>query len=274
MKVFISADMEGATGVVCEEEVFISHPEYQRAARHLHNDLKAALDGCRAAGAKTIILNDSHDTMRNIQLSDVEHDTVLIRGSGKPGYMLQGLDQTCDAAIFLAYHARAGTLKSTVCHTYSWVIHHVKINGRLMGEFGINALLCGYYGVPVVFISGDRSVVNEAAELSPNIAGAVVKEAASRHSAVCLPGKVTEVLIKNKVKEGLEKIQQVEPMTPGPVNVLEIEFKSVLSTEKVEKLPGIKIIDGYTVSYETRDYLDLYLNLQTIITLCWSSRLR
>jgi len=163
MKVYISADMEGIAGIVHGEHVIRDGKEHERARKLMTQEVNAAIEGAIEAGAKSIVVNDSHGTMRNIIPEELHETAELITGSPKPFEMMQGIDSTFNAAFFIGYHAMKGSYLGVLDHSYhSRVIHDIILNNQRLGETGINAALAGYYNVPVILVTGDNIVTNEA----------------------------------------------------------------------------------------------------------------
>ena len=176
-RVFISVDMEGISGIVDWAQVGGDQKEYEVGRRLMAGDLNAAVEGALEAGAEEIVVSDAHGRKRNLQPEEVHEAAYLIRGSPKPGSMMEGISDRFDAALYVGYHSMKGTEKGILCHTISGggAVDAVFINGRETGEFGMNAALASWHGVPSVLISGDAAVAAEARSLVPNIRAAVVK---------------------------------------------------------------------------------------------------
>ena len=171
MKLFIAIDLEGICGVVSEADTAREGAAAQRARVHMRADLDAVLAGCAAAGADEVVVCDAHDDGRNLDPTGLADSVTLVSGSPTPGSMLEGLAPDCDAALFVGYHGRAGTLGAVLEHTWSYKTYSVSVGDLEVGEFGVAALLAGEMGVPAVYVSGDDKVVAEAAALVPGIIG-------------------------------------------------------------------------------------------------------
>src|SRR5438105_7216744 len=181
--------MEGVAGVVHESQTDPTDPacaaEYARFRRLMTAEANAAVEGAVAAGATRVVVNDSHWFMRNLLAEELHQAAELVAGDPKPRSMVQGIDEQggFDAALFVGYHARAGTAHAILDHTYADRIYEVRLNGKPVGELGLNAALAGVHGVPVALVSGDSAVGTEAKELFGQCVGTViVKEAVSRHA--------------------------------------------------------------------------------------------
>ncbi len=176
MKVYISADMEGVAGVVGREQLQPEGFEFSQFRTFMTAEVTAAIEAARDAGATHIVVSDSHGTGLNLLLDALPQDIELVRSWPRPLGMMQGIDDSFCAAIFIGYHASAGNVDGTAAHTVSSrSFSSIKINGTEMSEGGMNALIAGHFGVPVVMISGDDAAVREVSEMIGPIEGAVVK---------------------------------------------------------------------------------------------------
>jgi D-amino peptidase len=246
-KIFVTIDMEGITGLVDWHQTGGDTPEYDHYRRLMAGDLNAVIEGALEAGVKDIVVSDAHGKMRNINPWEINEAATLIRGSPKPYRMMAGIDSDFDAALFVGYHAMRGTMNAILCHTYTLGVMSVSINGVQMGEFGLNASLAGYYGVPAVFISGDQAVAEEATNLVPKIHKAIVKRGMGRYSAQCLPPEKTGPLIKSVVTESLSNIKNIEPLVIESPIELRIELSTVNKADEASTLPYVERVDGRTL---------------------------
>jgi D-amino peptidase len=202
MKVFISADMEGISGVTNGEHVRRDGKEHERAQKLMTEEVNAAVEGAFEAGAKKVIVNDSHGTMRNIIPEELHKDVELITGSPKPMFMMEGLDSSFNAVFFVGYHGMRGFYPSILEHTYSSrVVYNLFMNDKLVGETGINAAIAGHYGVPVALVTGDKKLAEEAQTFLKNVKTVVVKEAVGRTAARCL----SPIKARQLIKKGCSK---------------------------------------------------------------------
>lgn len=165
LKVFISVDMEGITGVVNVDDASRGGKDYDYFRQTMTREANAAIEGALAAGATEIIVRDSHGSALNLLPEMLNRNSKLLRDwSEGPMYMMEGIDESFDAAVYVGYHARAGTPNGVLDHTSSGNVTDVSINGISMPETGYNALMAGYYDVPVVFVAGDKAVCDQAKE--------------------------------------------------------------------------------------------------------------
>lgn len=262
MKILIATDMEGASGVVHFDQTDPSHPEYARFRRLLTGDVNAAIQGAAAAGATDFIVTDGHWNGGNLLIEELDPRAHLFSGSPTPWGMVDGVDQGVDAALFIGYHARAGTQNAILDHTWSSVrVFNVRLNGRLVGEFGLNAAVCGHFGVPVLMVSGDQAVCAEAADWVNGIETAVVKTAVGRMSAQCLPLETARRVIRETAERAVRRM--IAGDAPAPLQVempvdLEIEFHYPQMTDNAALLPGSQRLDGRRLTYRAADILEAY----------------
>ena len=203
MKVFLSSDMEGTAGVVEWEQCVGDGPAAAAGRRLLLDEVNAAIEGAIDGGASEIVVNDSHATMRNLPPDAIAGQASYISGSHKPLYMMQGLDASFDAVLFVSYHGSVGA-SAGLSHTYNpRAVAEARINGTVTGEAGINALVAAHYGVPVVLVTGDRCACEETAALIPGVHAAVVKEHVSRLAAHSLHPSRACQLIRETAQQAL-----------------------------------------------------------------------
>lgn len=176
-KVYISVDMEGISGVNGDDQTGASGAEYGRARKLMAEDANAAIRGAFEGGATDVLVNDSHGSQRNLLPEDLDPRARLISHSYKRYGMMEGLDETFDAIVFVGYHAKADAPRGLFAHTGSGVVRDLQVNGRSVGEGGMNAALAAWYGVPVVAVTGDDVAVEEVKAVVPGIHGVVVKRA-------------------------------------------------------------------------------------------------
>ncbi|MBE3580968.1 MAG: M55 family metallopeptidase [Thermoanaerobacteraceae bacterium] len=258
MRIYISVDMEGLSGVVSWSQVEVQGgEEYRRSCRLLAAEVNAAASGALAAGATAILVNDAHNHMRNLWGEALLPRVQLISGSAKGLGMMEGIDRTFQAAFFLGYHARAGS-PGILAHTCNETILSCRINGQEMGETGLNALVAGYYGVPVAFLSGDNIVAVEAKKLLGNLEIVIVKEARGSQAARCLAPAVAWEKIKAAAGRAVKNVTSYKPLKPPRPAVLEVEFKETGQAEMARLVPGSRRRSPRVVVYEHNDYLNVY----------------
>jgi len=265
MKVYISCDMEGISGVVAGKQTEMNGEEYQRAQKLMTGEVNAAIEGALAGGASEILVNDSHGSMRNILIEDLNPSAQLISGSPKPLSMMQGIDDSFDAAFFVGYHAQAGTAYSTLDHTYSGIVYQVSLNGCPVGETGLNAALAGYFGVPVVLVTGDKLLVEEATALLGTVEGVAVKESYGRYAARCLVPEAVHELIRQAAQGALSR--GGKPFVVEPPVTLAVDFTSSAHLDMAELIPGSRRTSGRHIEYTHDDLLTVFKVWRAMLTL-------
>jgi D-amino peptidase len=271
-KVFISVDMEGIWGVVQGSQTSSGGNDYGAARKWMAEDVNAAIAGLLEAGAAEIVVNDSHGSMRNILAQDLNPQASLISGSPKPLSMMQGIDGSFDACIFVGYHARAGTAPAVLDHTISGAsIRAIKINGRELPELGINAAIAGYYKVPVIMLSGDKETCGQASIiLGKEVVTVSVKEGQGRYAAKMLPLEAARTALKDGAKEALLKRRKIAPYVLNPPYEFEVEFHNSGQAEMPSLLPQVKRTGPRSVAFSATDYIEGFKLLRAAIALATS----
>ena len=269
LKVYISVDMEGIAGVVNVDQTSASGNDYGIARRWMTQEVNAAIRGARAAGATEIVVNDSHGSMRNVIISDLDTDVYLITGSPKPLSMMQGIDETYDAVFFIGYHARAGSTDGVLDHTYSsGSVFSIKVNGMELGESEQNALIAGCYDVPVVLVTGDQTVCGQVKKsLGEGVETAIVKEGIGRHAAKSLTPANARELIREKAKIALENRNKIKPLKINPPYRFELTYLRSYMADAGEIIPGVKRTGPRTVEFEIQDYIEGYKLFRALVSL-------
>ena len=258
MKVYISADLEGVVGVVTGDQLGPGGFEYGRFRQFMTNEVNAAIEAARSMGATEILVSDSHGNGENLLMEQLPQDIQLVRAWPRPLMMMEGIDETFDAAIFIGYHASTTNPEGVRAHTISSAtLTAVRINGVEMMEASINAAIAGDFGVPVVMISGDDATVEEARRVIGDVEGAVVKWDYGFHSARTLMPEASYARIGEAVRTALGRIDDFEPyVMEGPVE-LEISFKNYMPAEVMAYLPNVDRVDAHTVRFVGRDMTEV-----------------
>lgn len=271
MNVYISADIEGISGVVNNLHTTHESFEYARTRKLMTDEVNAAIKGAKLAGAKKILLNDSHSKMTNILIEDLDEDVMLISGNHKLLGMMEGIDKDFDAAIFIGYHARQNT-SGVLSHSFSGAtISEIVINGNVVGEAELNSYLAGYYNVPVALISGDNVLSDQVKALNKDIETVIVKYAHSRYTARCLqPKKVHKLLEENVCKTLTSKLKAIKPCKLDGKVELEVEYKHSGMAEATLYIPGTELIKPNRVKYVAKDIVEAY-KVRTAMTILAAS---
>jgi D-amino peptidase len=261
-KVFVSIDLEGCTGVVTEDQTEPGRPAWEGARRLMRADLDAVIDGCRAGGAGEIVVCDAHDRGANLSAADLPSGVRLVRGSPPPLGMMAGIDESFDAALFVGYHARAGTTGAVLDHTYTYRVFRVRVDDMTeAGEFAVNTALAGSFGVPVVFVSGDEAAVAEARELLPGVTGVAVKTGRTRTSARLLSPDHTRTLLRDGAQRALRAVS-LPAARPAALSWDERSLRVVFTrsdfADAAAVCPGVERVDARTIRLESPRFLSTF----------------
>lgn len=260
MRVYISSDMEGSTGVVHPFQVDSARAEYAFGrAMQAHDALEAA-KAALEYGACGVVINDSHERMINLDVSRFPKGVEVISGSPKILGMVDGV-AGCDAALFIGYHAMAGTEKAILDHTYSFkAVFELKVNGHKFGETALNALFCGALEVPVALVVGDSAVCFEASSaLGAGLETCAVKDGAGRMAGLVLPPETTSFMIRKAVSSALDKAAKgLSPLfkMDGPYRI-ELTFHSTSQADAAALVPGSERISGRALVFGTEDVFEM-----------------
>jgi D-amino peptidase len=267
LKVLISVDMEGLTGAVTGEQLGPTGFEYQRFREFMTAEALAAVEAAKESGATEILLVDAHGNGQNLLIERFPADVRIVRSWPRPLSMMQGIDPSFSAAIFIGYHSATTNPRGVRAHTISSATFAaVRVNGAEMSESAINAAIAGHFGVPVVAISGDDAAVAELQRLVPGVEGAVVKNAISFHSANTLTPAAGQSLIRQAVKAGLAKRASIRPHVLGANLRLDITFKNYTPAEIVAYLRGVERVDAHTIRYTASDITEVATFIQFLTT--------
>ena len=269
MKIFVSADMEGTAGVVDWEQVRLGAPDHRAFADLLLGEVNAAIEGAAEAGATEFLVNDSHGKMANLRPDEIAGRASYLSGRLKPRYMMQGLDGTFDAAFFVAYHGSMSSHASVLSHTYfPAAIAEVRLNGRVVGESGVNALVAAAYGVPVVLVTGDQTTADELAPLCPGVRAAVVKRSVTRFAAESLHPDAARDLIRREARAAVEGLAGASPPRVDLPATLEVAFHNSDYAQLAGRIAGVDTSGGLVATLKSEDPFWLFDTFITVVLLC------
>lgn len=263
MRVFISADMEGITGIADPRDILENERAYGRGQELMVGDINAAVEGALSAGAHDVVVNDSHWTMTNIPHGELHEKARLIRGSSKRRLMMQGFEPDHDVAFFVGYHAKAGTAGAVLNHTmFPQMLHKILINGTEVGEMGINAGLAKHHNVPVGLVTGDDKTSAEATDEfgEGEVETVTVKEGIDRFTANNKPLPEAREEIEAAAKTAADRAAAndfSQPRFDEPVSI-EIEWAATNHAYRAAELQGVKRVDGRTTGVEAATYPEAY----------------
>jgi D-amino peptidase len=274
MRVFISADIEGCTGLTswsqCEGPGGAPY-DWDFARKMYTHDINAAIRGAKAAGATQVVVKDAHGLGRNLLISDLEPGTELISGFSD-GNMMQGLDSTFKAAILVGYHGMAGTQNGIMEHALAGGLHRFYINGQECGEILASAAYAGAHGVPLILVTSDQAGCDEATSQVPGIKTAVTKQGMAKFMGHLLHPSITSPLIEEAAKQALAAAEKTQPVKVEGLVTMRCEFHHVNEADAAAKLENIKRIDGYTVEWTRDDYLQAHRAMYLVFGLAASGR--
>ncbi|MGY1436006.1 M55 family metallopeptidase [Streptomyces reniochalinae] len=249
MRVYVSADMEGVTGLVGADDVQMGGRDYERGRVMMTQDVNAAVRGALAGGAGEVVVNDTHSTMRNLLVEDLHPAASLVRGKPKPMGMVQDLDASFDAVVCVGYHARAGSL-GVLSHSYMG--HEIEDmwldETRAMGEIGFSYATATAIGVPVVALSGCDVACEEVKEWDARVRTAPVKYARDRFAARLRPAQEARAAIEEATAEGVRDAASRTRKEPDMTeHALSVRWQSASVAQQLEGVPGVTRTDDRTV---------------------------
>lgn len=279
MKIYISADMEGVSGIVHREQTSPQGIDYDLARRLTTDEVNAAVQAALDQGATEVWVSDSHggNTFRSILLERIHPEAQLITGGPRPLGQLEGLDSSFAMVILLGYHVRHGADGVLNHTTNGQAVHRLTLNGIEVGEIGLNAALAGHFNVPVGVVTGDDLTIGETKELLPWVAGATVKWYMTRYAARCLAPAKAHAVIREAVAEAFERRASLRPYRAEAPIKLRVTFKETGSAESAARVPGAKRLDAMTVELTAQDMAEAYKTYSAIVELwqpAWGTWIR
>jgi D-amino peptidase len=257
VKIFISADIEGVSGIALTSETHSSEKGYQQFADQMTLEVMAAVKGAVSAGATEIVVKDGHGTADNINVLKMPECVTLIRGkSGHPYNMMYGLDNSFDGVMFVGYHSAAGMNTSPMSHTNTGNPAYIKLNGQIASEFLINSYIAAMHKVPVLFISGDKGICLEAKKLIPGITAVETKIGVGGSTINISPEKVLKLIEKGSEESLKKDLSENQVMLPETFEE-EIRFKQHINAYKMSFYPGMEAVDGNTIKISTDNFMDI-----------------
>ncbi len=267
-RIFISVDMEGITGVVQPAQLGPDGFEYQRAREWMTAEVNAAIAGIRDAGPAEIVVCDSHGNGQSVLIDKLPDDVRIVRGFPRPMEMMQGIDDSFAAAVFIGYHASEWTANAVRGHTISSArLLGVKLNGAEVSEGMYNAALAGQFGVPVAFVSGDRLAVTQLQQVAPAAEGAIVKEPYGYHSALTVTPARGQAMIREGLTRAMARLGSLRPYRLATPIALEVGFKLTLDAERAAFVPGLTRSDAHSVKGTFREMTEITRLLQVLTSL-------
>ncbi|MCZ6918196.1 MAG: M55 family metallopeptidase [Gemmatimonadetes bacterium] len=253
--VYISADMEGVAGISATDDPM--------GRRLMTAEVNAAIAGAFDAGATRVVVNDAHGGHNNLLQDALDPRVTLLRGNLKPYGMMQGLDGTFTAVMFIGYHGKAGSLGGFAAHTGSGRTADLRINGVSVGEGGMNALYAAWYRVPVVFVSGDSLAVAEMQGLIPGLPGVAVKTGIWNRAVRTLSPDSATAAIRRGVADAVRAAAPTQPTLRPPFTV-EFEYSTPLYADITEGIPWLERTGPRTLRYTVDEYPAAYRMIRVL----------
>jgi D-amino peptidase len=271
MKVFISADMEGTAGVTDRDQVSLDGADYGRFRRLMTEEVNAAVLGALEGGAKEIVVNDSHGSMRNLLIEELHPQVQLISGRPKPHGMMQGIDPSFDVVFFTGYHASAGTQNGILDHTFrGTTVRQIKLGNLIVGEAGFNAALAGHFKVPVGLVTGDATAVAQTKKLLTQVEAVTIKEPVGRHAARSYQPVEARRRIKEGATRALKRVKDLKPFVVARPVMLELDWVTAAMADECMLIPGVTRVNPRAVSFKARDVEQAYTVTRACLTLAGS----
>lgn len=262
LKIFISVDMEGIAGIGTSAMVSTGGKDYETGRKLMTNEVNAVVSAIFETGPATVVVNDSHGDMQNLLHTQLDPRVEYIQSNIKPLGMVQGLDASFDAVIFIGYHAMAGTENGFLAHTGSGTVKGLWLNGVEVGEGGLNTYFASSLSVPVILASGDRTFTEEIKKLTP-ARTVVTKEAIGASAARLFHPDVVNKELQAQTKAALKEIKKAKPLTQDPIE-FKLKVDAPTRADVAMSIPGMKRIDGYTVSYQAKNMEEAYKLIRVI----------
>ncbi len=257
LKIFISVDMEGIGGIGTGELTRHGGKDYETGRHLMTAEVNAVVKEIFENGPAEILINDSHGDMQNLIHQDLDPRVTYIQGNIKPLGMVQGLDESFDAAIFIGYHARAGTPRGFLAHTGSGAVKGLWLNGVEVGEGGLNAHYAGEKGVPVILAAGDDVFTEQFGELV-ECELVTTKWAESPKVARLKHGEVVRNELSEATAKALASLKGATRLKVRKPVAIKMKFSGTTQPEVLLAIPGMKQEDGTTVSYEAKNMEEAY----------------
>jgi D-amino peptidase len=257
--VFVSVDMEGIAGIAHLRQVWRGSDDFPATRKLMTEEANAAVAGAFDGGATAVVVNDSHGDMANLLPEDMDPRAELILGSPKVLSMMQGFGPEFEVALFVGYHAAAGTQGAVLDHTYSGrLFYEVRLNGEPVTEAELNAAYAGTFGVPVGLVTGDDKACAQAAKRLPGIRTVVVKEGYGRNVAKSLHPSAAREAIRQGAGEAVAARGELMPYQPAPPFVLEADVANTSCADLCALAPGVDRVAPRSVRFTSDDFREAF----------------
>ncbi len=267
LKIYISADMEGLTGVVTGEQLGPSGFEYDRFRQIMTDEVNATIEAAREAGATEFLVSDSHGNGQNLLIEQLPEDVMIVRSWPRELGMMHGIDESFDGVIFIGYHASTSNSAGVRAHTKSSAnVTDLQLNGVHVSEGAWNAAIAGHFGVPVIMVSGGDAAVEEVMRVVGDMEGAVVKFNHGFHSATTLTPAAGLKVIRKKTRAAIDRIDDFEPFVLDGPPVVRLSLKHYQPVELLAYLRDVERVDSHSIRYEAGDMIDASMFIQFVLS--------
>lgn len=261
MNVYISSDMEGVAGVCAWDQVDARtpHPDFEIYRRYYTREVVSAIEGARAGGVRDVLVNDSHGPMRNLLLDEMPPDVRVIFGNRKPFSMVQAADSGFGGAFFIGYHGGAGEADAVLCHSYTpSVIYELRVNGVRCSEATINAALLGFYGVPLLLVTGDRTTVEAVQTQMSWVRGVIVKDSIGNFAANSMLPASAQRAIRNAAEEAVRTSDTAKLYRFDAPITLDVQLVTAAQAHLVATIPGFERNGSRGVRFTHDDFPTIF----------------
>ncbi len=269
MRIFVSVDIEGVAGVVNGEEGARGNPEYERSRRLMTAEASAVVAGIYDADANAqVTVADAHGMYRNVIPEELDERATLSRGKPRVFAMVDGIHRGYDMVLFVGTHGRSGAGPSVLSHTFNGTLFDIRVNGKSLGELGLNAALAGAYDVPVALVAGDQTVAEEARELlGSDVRVVTVKESHGHMAAESIHPNVSRARLRAAAAAAVRDGPRVSPLKVETPVAVEVTFSRPVYGDLAELIENVERVDGRTVHFTRPDMVAAYRVLRLMATL-------
>jgi D-amino peptidase len=264
MKLFISADIEGVSGVTNDAQASQTGPQFADARRWMTGDVNAAIEGACEAGVTQVLVKDAHGWALNILPDEIDERATLVQGWGVEDGMMEGLRRNHSLAFLIGYHPRAGTPDGVLSHTWSGALRKLIVNDVEMGEMGISGLFAGALGVPIALVTTCEAGAQQAKELLPWAETVAVKRGITRFAAELIPTKRAQQLIGEGAQRAVERLGEMQPLRLEAPYVVRTTWSSPSMAQTCAAQEGLTLVDEYTVQFTATEQLAALRRLRQV----------
>lgn len=265
MKVYISVDIEGVTGITHWHEAEIGQPGYETFRDQMTAEAAAAAEGALAAGATEVVMKDAHWTARNLIPSRLPEPVRLIRGwSGDPRCMIDEIDASFDALVLVGYHSGASCGGNPLAHTITGKAFRVLLNGKAVSEYRLHSLLAAEIGVPTVFLAGDALLCDSARAAQPGIHTVATNTGKGAATVSIHPARAVTA-IRSGVEAALTDRAAHTPLALSDRYELELWFDKNEDAFAASFYPGARLHDPHAIRFETDRVYEVMRALQFVL---------